>query len=56
MSRGAQARSDYPDKDEAHGKFNLISVKGPDGAMRVRKEPVVAIREDLKKIIEENQK
>jgi succinate dehydrogenase / fumarate reductase flavoprotein subunit len=55
-SRGAQARADYPDKDEAHGKFNLISVKGPDGAMRVRKEPVVAIREDLKKIIEENQK
>jgi succinate dehydrogenase / fumarate reductase flavoprotein subunit len=55
-SRGAQARSDYPDKDEGHGKFNLITVKGPDGRMQVRKEPVVAIRDDLKKIIEENQK
>jgi succinate dehydrogenase / fumarate reductase flavoprotein subunit len=55
-SRGAQARADYPDKDDAHGKFNLIAVKGPGGKMVVRKEPVVPIREDLKKIIEENQK
>jgi succinate dehydrogenase / fumarate reductase flavoprotein subunit len=55
-SRGAQARADYPDKDDAHSKFNLIVVKGPDGSMQVRKQPVVPIREDLKKIIEENQK
>jgi succinate dehydrogenase / fumarate reductase flavoprotein subunit len=55
-SRGAQARSDYPEKDAAHGKFNLVSRRGPDGAMQVRKEPVVPIREDLQKIIEEQQK
>jgi succinate dehydrogenase / fumarate reductase flavoprotein subunit len=55
-SRGAQARADYPDKDDAHSKFNLIAVKGPDGKMQVRKQPVVPIREDLVKIIEENQK
>jgi succinate dehydrogenase / fumarate reductase, flavoprotein subunit len=55
-SRGAQARADYPDKDDAHSKFNLVAVKGPDGSMQVRKQPVVPIREDLQKIIEENQK
>jgi len=55
-SRGAQARSDYPEKDAAHGKFNLVSRRGPDGAMQLRKEPVVPVREDLAKIIEEQQK
>jgi succinate dehydrogenase / fumarate reductase flavoprotein subunit len=55
-SRGAQARSDFPDKDDAHGTFNLICKRGPDGSMQVRKEPVVPIREDLKAIIEEQQK
>jgi len=55
-SRGAQARSDYPEKDAAHGKFNLVSRRGPDGAMQLRKEPTVPVREDLAKIIEEQQK
>ncbi|HKE15569.1 MAG TPA: fumarate reductase/succinate dehydrogenase flavoprotein subunit [Kofleriaceae bacterium] len=55
-SRGAQARADFPGKDDAHSKFNLIAVKGPDGGMQVRKQPVVPIREDLAAIIEENQK
>jgi len=55
-SRGAQARSDYPEKDAAHGKFNLVSRRGPNGAMQLRKEPVVPVREDLAKIIEEQQK
>jgi succinate dehydrogenase flavoprotein subunit len=55
-SRGAQARADFPEKDAAHGKFNLVSRRGPGGAMQVRKEPVVPVREDLQKIIEEQQK
>ncbi|HLU69082.1 MAG TPA: FAD-binding protein, partial [Kofleriaceae bacterium] len=55
-SRGAQARADYPDKDPEWGKFNLVVKKGRDGRMEVRKEPVVPIREDLQKIIEEQQK
>ena len=55
-SRGAQARSDYPDKDDGHSKFNHVVVKGPDGKMQLRREPVVPVRDDLKKIIEENQK
>ncbi len=55
-SRGAQARSDYPDKSEEYGKFNLVVKRGPDGEMQVRREPCVAIREDLKAIIEEQQK
>jgi succinate dehydrogenase / fumarate reductase flavoprotein subunit len=55
-SRGAQARSDYPDKDDGHSKFNHVVVKAPDGSMQLRREPVVPVRDDLKKIIEENQK
>jgi succinate dehydrogenase / fumarate reductase flavoprotein subunit len=55
-SRGAQARADYPEKDAAHGKFNLVSRRGPDGRMQLRKETVVPVREDLAKIIEEQQK
>ncbi len=56
-SRGAQARADYPDKDEAHGKFNLVAVKGT-GRQRCRcaRSRSSPIRDDLKKIIEENQK
>jgi succinate dehydrogenase / fumarate reductase flavoprotein subunit len=54
-SRGAQARADFPEKDAAHGKFNLVSKRGPGGEMQVRKEPVVPVREDLAKIIEEQQ-
>jgi succinate dehydrogenase / fumarate reductase, flavoprotein subunit len=55
-SRGAQARADYPEKDAAHGTFNLVSRRGPDGRMQLRKDPVVPVREDLAKIIEEQQK
>ena len=55
-SRGAQARSDYPDKSKECGTFNLVVKRGDDGAMDVRQVPVVPIREDLKAIIEENQK
>jgi succinate dehydrogenase / fumarate reductase flavoprotein subunit len=55
-SRGAQTRSDYPDKDPEWGKFNLVITRAPDGSMKVRRESAVPIREDLKKIIEEQQK
>jgi succinate dehydrogenase / fumarate reductase flavoprotein subunit len=55
-SRGAQARSDYPDKEAAFGKFNFVSRRGPDGSMQVRREPVVPVREDLAGVIEEQQK
>jgi len=55
-SRGAQARSDYPEKESAFGAFNFVSRRGPDGSMQVRREPVVPVREDLAVVIEEQQK
>ena len=52
-SRGAHFREDYPAKDAESGKFNLVIKKGSNGEMSMRKEPIPAIREDLKKLIEE---
>jgi succinate dehydrogenase / fumarate reductase flavoprotein subunit len=52
-SRGAHFREDYPNKDPESAKFNLVLKKGADGSMQMRKEPVMAIREDLQQIIEE---
>jgi succinate dehydrogenase / fumarate reductase flavoprotein subunit len=53
-SRGAQFRDDFPDKDPAYGKFNILVRRGPDGEMQVTREPIPEMREDLKRIIEEN--
>jgi succinate dehydrogenase flavoprotein subunit len=54
-SRGAQFRDDFPDKDPAYGKFNILVRRGPDGEMQVTREPIPEMREDLKRIIEENE-
>ena len=51
-SRGAQFREDYPNKDEAAGKFNIVLRKVGDN-MQVRREPIVETPPDLKRIIEE---
>jgi succinate dehydrogenase / fumarate reductase flavoprotein subunit len=53
-SRGAQFREDFPNKSEEYGKFNLVLRKGPDGQMQVIRQPLEPMREDLKKVIEEN--
>ncbi len=52
-SRGAQFREDYPNKDEAHGKFNLVVRKNSDGRMDVSKQPVTPMRADLQAVVEE---
>ena len=52
-SRGAHSRDDYREKDPEWGKANLVVRKGADGAMEVRREPVVPLPERLAKIIEE---
>ena len=52
-SRGAHFREDYPDKDAASAKFNLIISKDKEGKMQVKQEPLREMREDLKQIIEE---
>lgn len=53
-SRGAHFREDYPDKDEKSSRFNLIIWKDSSGEMKIRKEPLKEMREDLKQIVEEN--
>ncbi|HET6249173.1 MAG TPA: fumarate reductase/succinate dehydrogenase flavoprotein subunit [Tepidisphaeraceae bacterium] len=52
-SRGGHFRDDYPAKDEAHAKFNVVTYRGPDGRMNLRREPVKPMPEELKAIIEE---
>ncbi len=52
-SRGAQFREDYPDKSAEFAKVNTVVWKGDDGSMQIRTEPILEMRDDLKKVIEE---
>ena len=52
-SRGAQFREDYPEKSEEYAKVNTIVWKGSDGEMKIRREPIPEMREELKRVIEE---
>ena len=52
-SRGGHFREDFPDKDPAAAKYNSVISKGADGLMQLRREPIAALPEDLKQVIEE---
>jgi succinate dehydrogenase / fumarate reductase flavoprotein subunit len=52
-SRGAHTRHDFTEKDKEWAKVNLVISKGEDGTMKIRREPLPALRPDLKAIIEE---
>jgi succinate dehydrogenase / fumarate reductase flavoprotein subunit len=52
-SRGAQFRDDFPGKDEAFGKVNVVVRKGPDGEPAVSREPIPPLAPELQAIIEE---
>jgi len=52
-SRGGHFRDDFPDKNAADGRMNIVLRKGADGSMQVRREAIPEMREDLKQIIEE---
>ncbi len=52
-SRGAHFRDDFPEKDPAAGRFNVIVFRDGAGAMRVRREPVAEMPAHLKQVIEE---
>ena len=52
-SRGGHFRDDFPNKNVADGKMNIVVCKAADGSMQVRREPIPEMREDLKQIIEE---
>jgi succinate dehydrogenase / fumarate reductase flavoprotein subunit len=53
-SRGAQFREDYPGKDAALGRVNVVVRKGSDGRMQVVQEPLPPTAPELQKIIEES--
>jgi succinate dehydrogenase / fumarate reductase flavoprotein subunit len=53
-SRGAQFRDDFPTKNDECSKFNIVQRRDADGSMRVVRQPVTPLREDLKQVIEEN--
>ena len=52
-SRGGHFREDFPEKDPAAAKYNSVISKQADGSMKLRREPIPAMREDLKQVIEE---
>jgi succinate dehydrogenase / fumarate reductase, flavoprotein subunit len=52
-SRGGHFRDDFPNKDTAEGKLNIVLRKEPDGSMQVRREQIPEMPQHLKKIIEE---
>ena len=54
-SRGGHFRDDFPDKDPTYGKFNIVVRRGQGGEMQVTREPIPEMREDLMRIVEENQ-
>jgi len=52
-SRGGHFREDYPDKDPAYGRFNIVVRKGADGEMQLVREPVPGLPSQLARVIEE---
>jgi succinate dehydrogenase / fumarate reductase, flavoprotein subunit len=52
-SRGGHFREDFQNKDEACAKFNVVTYRGPDGQMQLRREPIKPMPAELKAVIEE---
>src|SRR6266478_2983682 len=52
-SRGGHFRDDFPNRNAADGKVNIILRKNEDGSMRTRREPIPEMPEHLKQVIEE---
>jgi succinate dehydrogenase / fumarate reductase flavoprotein subunit len=52
-SRGAHFREDYPEKDAAFAKVNIIVRRTKDG-MEVQRAPIAELPAELKQVIEEN--
>ena len=55
-SRGAHFREDYEDKHEQFATVNHVLRKGTDGAMELEAVTIAPLPEELRQIIEENQK
>ena len=52
-SRGGHFRDDFPSRDGADGKINIVVNKDANGAMQVRREPIPEMPEHLKQVIDE---
>jgi succinate dehydrogenase / fumarate reductase flavoprotein subunit len=52
-SRGGHFRDDYPAQDGEHGRINIVTAKGRDGAMDVARVPIPEMPAELKAIIAE---
>jgi succinate dehydrogenase / fumarate reductase flavoprotein subunit len=52
-SRGAQFREDYPTKSDEYGSFNIVVWKDTSGGVRLRREPIPAMPDELKQIVQE---
>ncbi len=53
-SRGAHFREDHPDKSEEYARHNTIVSRGQDGSMRLKREALAPLRDDLKAVIADN--
>ena len=53
-SRGAQFREDYPEKSAEFAKVSTVVRKGGNGEMQIRRDPIPEMRDDLRRVIEEN--
>jgi succinate dehydrogenase flavoprotein subunit len=52
-SRGGHFRDDFPEKDAAAAKFNIVVRKGPGGEMQLVREPIRPLPPELAAVIEE---
>lgn len=52
-SRGGHFREDFPEKSAEAAKVNSVVWKGEDGSMKLRREPIPPMPEELKLVIEE---
>jgi succinate dehydrogenase / fumarate reductase flavoprotein subunit len=52
-SRGGHFREDYPEKDSAGATFNVVIRKGEDGQMRLARQSIPEMPEELKRIVQE---
>jgi succinate dehydrogenase / fumarate reductase flavoprotein subunit len=52
-SRGGHFRDDFPEKDAAAARFNIVVRKGPGGEMQLVREPIRPLPPELAAIIEE---
>jgi succinate dehydrogenase / fumarate reductase flavoprotein subunit len=52
-SRGGHFREDFPGKDAAAGKVNVVVKRNADGSMNVRRETIPDLPAELQQVIEE---